>query len=147
MRGTKLDETLIQKIKDHYKESKSSRKTALYFGVGKTTVLDYLKTPEEKRQIEKEKSKKNVERVKKRRRDLKKMAVDYKGGCCERCGYDKCIEALEFHHKDPNEKDFGIAHKGHTKSWEKIKKEVDKCILVCSNCHREIHAELRNKDR
>ena len=81
--------------------------------------------------------------VDKNRKNRKKKAVEYKGGKCERCGYDKCIDALSFHHLDPTKKDFGISHKGITMSWNKLKKEVDKCILVCSNCHAEIHAELR----
>ena len=63
--------------------------------------------------------------------------IKYKGGCCEVCGYDKCPAALEFHHKDPKGKDFAIS--SHSYSFEKMKKEVDKCMLVCSNCHREIH--------
>lgn len=80
--------------------------------------------------------------VRKRRKVLKEKAVEYKNGSCELCGYSKCIDALEFHHKDPNEKDFGIAAKGYTRSWEKVKEELDKCIMVCSNCHRELHANL-----
>lgn len=61
------------------------------------------------------------------------------------CGYNSCPDALEFHHMNPNEKEFGIAKNGSTRSFEGIKKELDKCILVCSNCHREIHYSLRNK--
>lgn len=75
------------------------------------------------------------------RRALKKMLVDYKGGVCERCGYNKCLRALEFHHLDPSKKDFGISG-CITKNVEQLKQEVDKCILVCSNCHAEIHEEL-----
>lgn len=71
------------------------------------------------------------------------MAVEYKGGKCNSCNYNKCIAALEFHHIDPEQKDFGIGNKGFTKSWDKIKTELDKCILVCANCHREIHESLR----
>ena len=67
--------------------------------------------------------------------------IDYKGGKCEKCGYNKCVEALEFHHLDPNEKDFGISNNSY--SFERMKKEVDKCILVCSNCHREMHYNLK----
>jgi hypothetical protein len=63
--------------------------------------------------------------------------IEYKGGCCEICGYNKCSAALEFHHKDPTQKDFAIS--SHSYSFEKMKIEVDKCMLVCSNCHREIH--------
>lgn len=77
-----------------------------------------------------------------RRKKIKQMAVDYKGGECCKCGYKKYIGALEFHHLDPNVKDFSISNKGHCTSWEKIKIELDKCILVCSNCHKEIHGEI-----
>lgn len=67
------------------------------------------------------------------------MAIAYKGGKCQVCGYDKCVGALEFHHIDPTQKDFGISAKGYTRSWDKNRQELDKCILVCANCHREIH--------
>jgi DNA replicative helicase MCM subunit Mcm2 (Cdc46/Mcm family) len=77
--------------------------------------------------------------VQKRRDNLKKMAVEYKGGKCEKCGYNKCLSALDFHHLEPEHKDFGISYKGITRKWESIKNEIDKCILVCANCHREIH--------
>lgn len=78
-----------------------------------------------------------IEAVDKRRKKLKQLAVEYKGTKCEKCGYDKCIQALEFHHYD-GDKEFGIGSKGIT-SWEKIKKELQKCMLLCANCHREIH--------
>ncbi|UNA01829.1 HNH endonuclease [Vibrio phage PVA8] len=86
-----------------------------------------------------ERKQKNKEAVVSYRRRTKLRAVEYKGGCCERCGYDKCIEALEFHHTDPNGKDFGIAS-GGCKRWERIVPELDKCIMLCANCHREEHA-------
>lgn len=84
------------------------------------------------------------EATQKRRDKIKAMSVQYKGGKCHICGYDKCYNALEFHHLDPNKKDFGIANKGYTRSWEKVKEELDKCIMVCANCHREIHDGLIN---
>lgn len=80
----------------------------------------------------------NYKRVKSRRNKLKEMLVEYKGGKCEICGYDKCINALDFHHLNPNEKDFTVSQYC-TLSFDKLKKEADKCILVCANCHREIH--------
>lgn len=80
-----------------------------------------------------------VEGTKKRRDNVKIKAIKYKGGKCEKCGYDKYNGALEFHHLNPSEKDFSIGQSGYTRSWEKVKKELDKCILICSNCHREIH--------
>lgn len=82
------------------------------------------------------------ESVSKRRRVVKQKAIDYKGGKCSICGYNKCNRALEFHHLDPTQKDFGIGGKGATIAWTKIQKELDKCILVCSNCHCEIHDSL-----
>ena len=74
------------------------------------------------------------------RRKVKNQIIEYKGGKCEICGYNKCIEALEFHHLNPQEKDFNIS--GGTKSFKSLKPEIDKCILVCANCHREIHSGL-----
>lgn len=82
------------------------------------------------------------EAVQRRRDKLKLLSIQYKGSKCAICGYDKCIEALEFHHIDPNKKEFGIAAKGYTRSFEKIKKELDKCVLLCANCHREIHSNM-----
>ena len=76
-----------------------------------------------------------------RQQNLKKLAVEYKGGKCEHCGYNKCIGALQFHHINPEEKDFAISKKN--KSFENLKKEIDKCILLCSNCHVEEHERLR----
>lgn len=146
-KGKKISDELIKQIKTAYSGGMSSREVGKKFGVSKTTVLEYVNprilTPIE---IE-EKKRKNVEAVQKRRRKVKKLAIQYKGGKCERCGYDKCSRALEFHHLDPNEKDFGIGHKGYTRSWEKVKEELDKCIMVCANCHAEIHDGLiENKD-
>ena len=87
-----------------------------------------------------------AEAVQRRRDKTKELLVEYKGGKCEICGYDRCIGALEFHHINPEEKEFGIGQKGYTRSIEKNKEEVDKCILVCANCHREIHEGLINLD-
>ena len=73
-----------------------------------------------------------------RRFSFKKKALIYKGGQCEKCGYNKCDGALEFHHIDLDEKEFGISS-NHCRSWNSIEKELDKCVLLCSNCHREMH--------
>lgn len=81
---------------------------------------------------------KNKYYVNRRRKTLKEKAVSYKGGKCEQCGYSRCIAALEFHHTN-GEKDFGISAKGITRSWAKVQEELDKCICLCSNCHRELH--------
>lgn len=75
------------------------------------------------------------------RQRKKLLAVHYKGGECQRCGYSKCAQALIFHHRDPAEKDFTIS--GVSWSWDRIKNELDKCDLLCSNCHIELHSELQ----
>ncbi len=80
--------------------------------------------------------------VAKRRKKLRQLAITSKGGKCQICGYDKCSGALEFHHIDPDIKDFSVSVDGSTRSWQRIKKEIEKCVLVCANCHREIHGDI-----
>lgn len=78
------------------------------------------------------------------RHQRKIKAVEYKGGKCAICGYNRCMRALVFHHIDETKKDFGFSYKGVCRNWELVKKELDKCVLVCSNCHMEIHEGLIN---
>lgn len=74
-------------------------------------------------------------------KNLKNDVYDaFKHKCCK-CGYDNCIEALEFHHIDPTEKEF-IISKFREKNQNKLVNEVKKCVLLCTNCHRELHAGL-----
>lgn len=84
---------------------------------------------------------KNVHRTNILRRKYKAELVALKGGKCEKCGYDRYMGALEFHHLDPSKKDFSIGDYKNS-HLEKMKKEVEKCILVCANCHREIHNQI-----
>ncbi len=78
----------------------------------------------------------------KERRELhRQKATEYLGGKCKYCGYNRCIAALDFHHRDPLKKETEIGRIWQ-RSWNRIKEELDKCDLVCSNCHREIHAGL-----
>lgn len=77
-------------------------------------------------------------------KNIKEKCVLYKGGKCAVCGYSKYLGALEFHHLDPTQKDFSIASKKSCKFDDKIKSELDKCVLLCSNCHREEHHRLDN---
>lgn len=79
--------------------------------------------------------------VYKRRKKIRQMAVEYKGRSCQVCGYNRCIDALEFHHVNSSGKDFSISEKGYTRSWVRVKEELDKCMLLCANCHRELHAQ------
>ncbi len=75
------------------------------------------------------------------RRSMKIQAIKLLGGKCSVCGYDRCLDALEFHHENPQEKEFKLGS-GNTMSWKEYKSEALKCKLVCSNCHKEIHSEL-----
>lgn len=75
------------------------------------------------------------------RQAMKKEAVKRKGCKCEICGYSKNIAALQFHHINPKEKQFGLSQSGITHSWEEYWREAQKCILVCANCHAEIHSQ------
>lgn len=79
-----------------------------------------------------------VRRVSKYRSSRKYKEVEKRGGCCSLCGYNKCVSALEFHHLDPSEKEFQWDQLTW-KSQQIIDTELEKCILVCSNCHRELH--------
>jgi hypothetical protein len=80
--------------------------------------------------------------ITKRRKEIKQKAIDYKGSKCQICGYDKCNRALCFHHLDPSKKDFSIT--STVKSWKKIRDELDKCIMLCHNCHAEEHDKIEN---
>lgn len=85
--------------------------------------------------------------VSEQRRKLKLQAIEYKGGKCINCGYNKCPAAMVFHHPDPNQKDFGIAANGISRSFEKIRSELDKCVLLCMICHAEFHHAEDEKAR
>jgi len=89
-----------------------------------------------------------MEAVSRKRKQIKKDLVEYKGGKCENCGYDKCVAAMDFHHKNREEKDFAVSSRGRTHSWKKLIEEVDKCSLLCANCHRELHENINGyKDK
>ncbi len=84
--------------------------------------------------------------VTKHRQKLKLKAIEYKGGKCESCEYKKSVWALQFHHTDPGKKDFTVGQSFTTK-WERIQPELDKCILLCSNCHAELHERLEKNNK
>lgn len=81
------------------------------------------------------------EAVAAKRARTKERSVAYKGGKCELCGYSKCNRALVFHHLNSKEKEFTVARMS-CKSWKTIQQELDKCQLLCSNCHMEVHDSI-----
>ena len=87
----------------------------------------------------------NSKRSMKREKDGKKQAVDHMGGCCSVCGYDKCIRAIDFHHLDSSKKSDDYNKRFKVWSFERQKKELENCIIVCANCHRELHSKEEHK--
>lgn len=125
---------LLKEIQEYYDLIGNVKKVAKKFHISSSRLRRYIiyKKP------------KKCKSIKANPKDTyyknKTKLIEYKGGKCQICGYNKCQQALEFHHIDPKTKEFNIS--GGTKSLERLKKETDKCILVCSNCHKEIHAGL-----
>ena len=74
----------------------------------------------------------------KRRLERKLWAVNYLGNKCSKCGITYPHYVYDFHHKNPKEKEFAISLILYY-SEESLKKELDKCALLCANCHREEH--------
>ncbi len=86
----------------------------------------------------------NVAETVERQTKFKRQCVEYMGGKCELCEYNRYYGGLDFHHLDPTKKDFGIGKAKLTSFSEKVKRELDKCVIVCCRCHREIHAGLHD---
>ena len=83
----------------------------------------------------------SAEATRLKKQSVKHKLIVYKGGKCEKCGYDKCEGALQFHHRNPLEKEFNISEVNISSliSMRDLFNEVDKCDLLCANCHFEIH--------
>ena len=117
-------------------------KIALKFGVSSSYACRLVKNRPKRDRT------KEAFKITERRNYLKRRLVENKGGKCEVCGYDKSIRALEFHHPDPKEKKINISAElfqkkfPNEKLFNRLKKETKKCVLVCRNCHAEIHQGL-----
>lgn len=129
-----LTPQLIEKAQALYDSIGNIKTVAAQLGIGYSRLTKVVKLKNTENKITGSQSVVNW------RKRTKQRLVEYKGGKCECCGYNRCVEALEFHHLNPSEKDFTIS--GTSKAFETLKKEVDKCIMVCSNCHKEIHAGI-----
>lgn len=140
-KSKKLNDYEIEQILEFYK-THTLKETSNFFNVSRTTILKHKKVYKNNiNRTEEEKRKSNYIHVKDFRVRIKERAVEYMGGKCVICGYFKCIKALEFHHINKEEKDFTIGSNTSI-AWERVKNEIKKCILVCANCHREIHDGL-----
>lgn len=77
-----------------------------------------------------------------KKRKVKHILIEYKGGKCQKCGYNRCEGALQFHHRNPSEKEFGLSDinlNNTDYSLQVLLSEADKCDLLCANCHAEEH--------
>ncbi len=146
LRLNKFDRTLIPELQFLYDNGETLKQLSLKYGLALSTLKCYIKQKRKSKRSIEDKRKLSVKYVTQRRRKIKSMAVEYKGGKCVFCDYNKCNEAMDFHHIDPSKKQFTISKKGNCVSWEKVKIELAKCILVCRNCHSELHAGLIDKD-
>lgn len=88
----------------------------------------------------------NSERVTRARHKRKQEIVDIMGGKCAICGYNKNIAALELHHINKEEKEFSIGSSGAYPKYDILIPELKKCILLCANCHREVHNPLEDEE-
>jgi len=123
-----------------YYKTHTQLETSKHFNISVTTVKRYV---DKKRVLltNEEKRKRNYAHIKTFRQRMKEKSVEYKGGKCIICGYDKSVYSLVFHHRNPKEKDFTIGSYTNI-GWDKVKKELDKCDLLCNNCHGELHEKI-----
>ena len=89
----------------------------------------------------------NADGVVARRRRVKEALIKDAGGACEICGYNRYAGALQFHHLNPAEKAFVISRHGVTRSLAEARREAEKCVLLCANCHAEVEWGAAELDR
>lgn len=110
------------------------------FGQRNTRDLTVSNDAEDKRRRRNKKNRKWQRKVLVERK-LKLVAL--LGGKCNKCGYNKCLKCLHFHHRDPSEKKFGFSAVQYRLAWDVLVDEAKKCDLLCPTCHCETHEELR----
>lgn len=123
----------LEKMHELAAAGESWPKIAKYFGVSEQTIY---------RRFHPHKAREHVKVAIERQRANKRNLVEYKGGKCLICGYNQCDSALDFHHL--KDKDFNIS-RIRSRSLNNLKKEADKTILVCRNCHAEIHSGMHEE--
>ena len=137
-----ITDSEVKEIQQFYDAGNSLRDCQKKYGYCRGTLLKYLNTRPIgfNKLTENERRNRRVKSVVDWRIRTKQKLVEYKGGKCLKCGYNKYFGNLTFHHRDPLQKDFQIS--GKSISFDKLKSEVDKCELLCHNCHGELHAGL-----
>ena len=137
-----MTEEQVKDIQAYYDKGHSLRDCQKIYGYCRAVLIKYLKTrPPYGSNLSDEQRRKNKSKaVVAWRIRAKEKLVEYKGGKCIVCGYNKYVGNLTFHHLNPEDKDFSIG--GKSFSIEALKIEADKCALLCHICHGELHAGL-----
>lgn len=135
-KGVKISKQIIDKIVKMNNDKISKKEISKILNISYTTVKKYTK--KRIKLTEREKKENEYSKNKKWRVNIKLQCVNFLGGKCSVCGYNKCLAALDLHHVNGNDKDFVISGP-NLKSFEKLKPELNKCVVLCSNCHRETH--------
>lgn len=137
-KGVKLSNEMIDSIKQLNDGKRTKAEISRLLNISYGTVKRYTTKKEKVRLSDEEKRKKEYNKNKNWRTNLKIKCVKFLGGKCSICGYNKCLGALDLHHKNEKNKEFTISG-GNLKSFEKLIPELIKCDVLCSNCHRELH--------
>jgi 5-methylcytosine-specific restriction endonuclease McrA len=127
MGGHNKKEINLNKMRELASSGESWPKIAKHFGVSEQTIY---------RRFHPHKAREHTKASTERQRRNKRELVEYKGGECCICSYKDCDSALDFHHL--RDKSFTISS-ARGRSLDNLKKEADKTILVCRNCHAEVH--------
>lgn len=137
-----LSNDIVKNLQIEYDNGNTLKQLSVKYNVGRHIIRKYIIIKPKIRETEDERKQSVVKNVILWRQRVKLKLIEYKGGKCqiESCGYNKSVRSLSFHHIDSKEKDFNVS--GKTMAFDKMKKEIDKCLLVCNNCHGEIHEEL-----
>ena len=130
----------MKHTKEYWKEWYKSETRKKWLKVNRLRINKYMRDYRKLKPLTEKQKRHNQNKKKKLRMDKKKKLIKLFGGKCSICGYNKCNAALDFHHTNSKEKEMTIAEISlKNVSYNKILKEARKCILICSNCHREIH--------
>jgi len=137
-KGLELKKEVIEEIIELHKNGITKKKIAKKLNISYTTVIKYTGKNITEILTDDEKKNKLYEKHKNWRVGIKIKAIKYLGGECIKCGYKKCVAALDLHHKGDEKKEFVISG-SNLKAFDKLIPELNKCVVLCSNCHREHH--------
>jgi len=122
--------------------SENGTKTLLHGGLVDREHLNQLARESYHKNKHKQKETRKIYN-RERKQKLKLKAIEYKGGCCQDCGGVFHPAVYDFHHLDPTIKDYNPSA-SLDRNWDRAKEELDKCILLCANCHRKLHFNLKD---